>query len=95
MLNEVLEAGPEKVGASFYQKAIKQKKQGGAPLSKGAELAVFLAANESDGITGKLISALWDDWENFPSHKPQLDQSDVYTLRRIVAKDRGFAWGDK
>jgi len=95
MLNEVLEAGPEKVGSTFYQKAMIQKEQGGAPLSKGAELAVFLAAQQSDGITGKLISALWDDWENFPSHKPQLNESDVYTLRRIVAKDRGFNWGDK
>ncbi|MGZ5279168.1 MAG: SDR family NAD(P)-dependent oxidoreductase [Pseudobdellovibrionaceae bacterium] len=95
MLDEVLQAGPEKVGATFYQKAIKQKEQGGAPLNKGAELAVFLGSQQSDGITGKLISAVWDDWENFPSHKEQLKSSDVYTLRRIVAKDRGFQWGDK
>ena len=95
MLDEILEAGPEKVGKAFYEKSLNQKKLGGAPLSKGAELAVFLGSSLSDGITGKLISATWDDWENLSSHKMELEASDVYTLRRIVAKDRGFCWGDK
>jgi 3-oxoacyl-[acyl-carrier protein] reductase len=95
MLNEILEAGPEKVGRIFYEKALKQKEQGGSPLSRGAELAVFLGSSLSDGVTGKLISAMWDDWENFPHHLKELETSDVYTLRRIVAKDRGFNWGDK
>lgn len=95
MLNEILEAGPEKVGQTFYEKALKQREQGGTPLSRGAELAVFLGSSLSDGVTGKLISAMWDDWENFPHHLKELETSDVYTLRRIVAKDRGFNWGDK
>lgn len=95
MLNEILEAGPEKVGQTFYEKALKQREQGGTPLSRGAELAVFLGSSLSDGVTGKLISAMWDDWENFPYHLKELETSDVYTLRRIVAKDRGFNWGDK
>ncbi len=95
MLSEILEAGPEKVGATFYEKALKQKEQGGAPLLRSAELAVFLGSSLSDGITGKLISTMWDDWEGFPDHLKELAASDVYTLRRIVAKDRGFNWGDK
>ncbi len=95
MLNEILEAGPEKVGRAFYEKALNQREQGGTPLSRGAELAVFLGSSLSDGVTGKLISAMWDDWENFPHHLKELETSDVYTLRRIVAKDRGFNWGDK
>ncbi len=95
MLSEILEAGPEKVGRTFYEKALKQKEQGGAPLLRSAELAVFLGSSLSDGITGKLISTMWDDWEGFPHHLKELEASDVYTLRRIVAKDRGFNWGDK
>lgn len=95
MLDEVLEAGPRKVGQTFYKKSLEQKEQGGAPLSRGAELAVFLGSSLSDGITGKLISAMWDDWEDFPHHLKELETGDVYTLRRIVAKDRGFNWGDK
>ena len=49
----------------------------------------------ASGYTGKLISAVWDDWASFPVHLDELSKSDVYTLRRIVAKDRGFGWGDK
>lgn len=95
MLDEVLEAGPEKVGKDFYERALKQKESGGAPLGRGAELALFLASAASDGITAKLISAVWDDWEHWPDHLDELSSSDVYTLRRIAGRDRGFAWGDK
>lgn len=95
MLDEVLEAGPEKVGKDFYERAIKQRDSGGAPLNRGAELAVFLASKASDGITGKLISALWDNWEQWPAHLDRVSGSDVYTLRRIVGRDRGFEAGDK
>lgn len=95
MLDEILEAGPEKVGKTFYERSLKQKESGGSPLGRGAELALFLASAASDGITGKLISAVWDDWEHWPEHLNELSSSDVYTLRRIAGRDRGFEWGDK
>jgi NAD(P)-dependent dehydrogenase (short-subunit alcohol dehydrogenase family) len=94
LLDEVLEAGPEKVGKSFYERSVKQKAEGGSPPERGAELAVFLASAQSDGITGKLISAIWDPWERFPEHLKDLKNSDIYTLRRIIPKDRGMDWGD-
>lgn len=95
MLDEVLAAGPEKVGQAFFDKSIKQKESGGTGFDQGAELAVFLASDASDGITGKLVSALWDNWEHWPEHIVELRTSDVYTLRRIAGRDRGFSWGDK
>ena len=88
LLDEVLEAGPERVGRAFHERAVKQKSEGGAPLERGAALCVFLASADSDGISGKLLSALWDPWEELPRHRDDL-QGDVYTLRRIVPKDRG------
>jgi NAD(P)-dependent dehydrogenase (short-subunit alcohol dehydrogenase family) len=94
LLDEILEAGPSKVGKSFYERAMSQKSSGGTPLERGAALAVFLAAAASDGITGKLISAVWDPWEHFTEHMEDLKKTDIYTLRRIVPKDRGQAWGD-
>lgn len=94
LLDEVLEAGPEHVGESFYQSALKQKAGGGVPLERGAALAVYLGSAASDGLTGKLISARWDPWERFPEHMQDLRDSDVYTLRRIVPGDRGQTWGD-
>jgi NAD(P)-dependent dehydrogenase (short-subunit alcohol dehydrogenase family) len=92
LLDEVLEAGPEKVGKQFYERSLKQQKEGGAPFEKGAKLAVFLASSASDGITGRLLSAVWDDWQNLPSRRAELAKGDVYTLRRIVPEDRGMKW---
>lgn len=94
LIDEVLEAGPEKVGQAFYDRTVKQKQQGGTPLDVGASLAVYLASAASDGITGKLISAVWDPWAELADHRDDL-KGDVYTLRRIVPKDRGQTWGDK
>lgn len=92
LLDEILAAGPEKVGQHFYQQSLKQKEQGGAPLEKGAALAVFLASDESDGISGRLISAIWDPWAKLPAYLSELKISDIYTLRRIVPEDRAKAW---
>ena len=94
MLQEVLNSGPEKVGKDFYENALKQKNIGGTPLKIGTDLVVFLASSASDGITGKLISAPWDKWKDWPDHLGELESSDVYSLRRIVGSDRGFDWGD-
>jgi NAD(P)-dependent dehydrogenase (short-subunit alcohol dehydrogenase family) len=94
MLDEVLQAGPAKVGQAFYERSLKQKQSGGAPLEKGADLIVFLGSSKSDGITGKLISAMWDPWASLPGHLDDLRTTDIYTLRRIVPKDRGKTWGD-
>jgi NAD(P)-dependent dehydrogenase (short-subunit alcohol dehydrogenase family) len=92
MLDDVLTAGPEKVGREAYEQALKQRSDGGVPLEKGVELAVFLASAASDGISGRLLSAVWDDWVNLPRKREQLARSDVFTLRRIVPEDRKGAW---
>jgi NAD(P)-dependent dehydrogenase (short-subunit alcohol dehydrogenase family) len=94
LVDEVLAAGPEKVGAAFYEKNRQWKEKGATPLEFGARLAVYLASRESDGISGKLISAQWDPWEKLHEFKVDLN-SDIYTLRRIVPKDRGKTWGDR
>jgi NAD(P)-dependent dehydrogenase (short-subunit alcohol dehydrogenase family) len=93
LLDEVIEAGPTTVGHAFYEQALRQKAQGGTPMERGASLCVFLASAASDGITGKLISAVWDPWESLSEHVDELRDSDIYTLRRIVPKDRGEGWG--
>lgn len=94
LLDEILKAGPEKVGASFYQQSLNQQASGGTPLNLGAELCVFLASAKSNGITGKLISAVWDPWKSLADYIHEIKHSDIYTLRRIIPKDRGKSWGD-
>ncbi len=93
MLDEALAAGPERIGEDLYARLREQRRSGGASPQRAAELAVFLGSAASDGITGKLLSAVWDPWWELPQHADVLG-SDVYTLRRIVPADRGFDWGD-
>lgn len=95
LLDDILAAGPDLVGADFFEHATRQKAEGGVPLARGAELAVFLASAASDGITGKIVSAVWDNWTAWPEHVEELTRSDAYSLRRITGRDRGLAWGDK
>ena len=93
-VDHVLAAGPEKVGKAFFEKNKKWSEEGAVPLELGANLAIYLASAASDGITGKLISAQWDPWETLHVFKADLN-SDIYTLRRIVPRDRGKKWGEK
>jgi 3-oxoacyl-[acyl-carrier protein] reductase len=93
MLDELLAQGPEAVGAVFHERMLAIKADGGTPLEKGAALVLFLASPVSDGITGRLLSAVWDPWADLADHKAELAGSDVYTLRRVVPADRGFGWG--
>jgi NAD(P)-dependent dehydrogenase (short-subunit alcohol dehydrogenase family) len=96
MLDEILLAGVETVGNFFYEGALKQKITGGASMDHASDLALFLGSSKSDGISGKLISAIWDNWEQWPHHISELNKTDAYTLRRIVGADRNIKkWGDK
>jgi NAD(P)-dependent dehydrogenase (short-subunit alcohol dehydrogenase family) len=92
LLDEVLAAGPDKVGRDFYERSLQQRDGGGAPLEKGAALATYLASAVSDGISGRLFSAVWDDWQRLAEKRDALAKSDIYTLRRITPEDRGQKW---
>jgi 3-oxoacyl-[acyl-carrier protein] reductase len=92
LVDSVLNAGPELIGKEFYEKNLKWKNEGATSPELGANLVWFLANYHSDKITGKLISAQWDDWKNLPLHLKELNSSDIYCLRRIVPEDRNKNW---
>jgi NAD(P)-dependent dehydrogenase (short-subunit alcohol dehydrogenase family) len=94
LLREAVAEGPEKLGARIHQQMSKAVEQGGSPPQKAAALCAFLLSDVSDGINGRLISAIWDDWPSLPDHLEEIRTSDIYTLRRILPKDRGKTWGD-
>jgi 3-oxoacyl-[acyl-carrier protein] reductase len=91
MLEAVLRARPEKVG-SEYSRALEQKGKGGVPPARAAELVVYLLSPASAGISGRLISAVWDPWPQLALHAADLAAGDIYTLRRITPEDRGKKW---
>lgn len=91
MLREISRAGEAAAGAE-YTRAVEAMAKTDTLPSRATDLCLFLASPASPGITGKLISAVWDPWENLASHADELKNSDIYTLRRIVPKDRGGDW---
>ena len=92
MIEQVLEAGQELVGDEFFKKNQNWKQNGATSMELGTNLAVYLSSDDSNGVTGKLISAQWDDWKNFGNHLNDLQNSDIYTIRRIVPEDRNKKW---
>ncbi len=95
MLRDIVEKREAAVGQQEYGIASRVMAEGGASMDVVAELCNFLASDASRGVTGKLVSAVWDDWRKWPDHIDELSARDVYTLRRIVGRDRGLLWGDK
>ena len=83
LMDEVLAAGAA-AGDKMLAQARRQKEAGGVPPERAAALAVFLASNDSGGLSGRLISAVWDDWESMNGRIDQIMASDLYTLRRVV-----------
>ncbi len=86
LLDQVLVAG-ERAGKQFYAKAKEQKANGGTPADTAAELTVFLASPAAAGVTGRLISAVWDDWKSLPERAQELRRSALFTLRRIDGRN--------
>jgi 3-oxoacyl-[acyl-carrier protein] reductase len=95
MLAAVDRAGAEAAGEKELAAARKALAGGDKTMAAAVELVVFLASDASDGVTGKLISAVWDNWRDFPARADELRGSDVFTLRRIAGRDRGLPWCDK
>ncbi len=84
LIDDLLAAGPEKVGREAYERFLKQKQEGGVSPQKAADLCLFLASNEANEITGKILSAVWDNYRKFPLFKNEICNPDTYNLRRTT-----------
>jgi NAD(P)-dependent dehydrogenase (short-subunit alcohol dehydrogenase family) len=79
MTDEILSAGEDRAGRREIEDAQQIRVTGGVSPEKQINLALFLASERSNHITGKLIHVN-DDWRRFEREnmKPEL-----YTLRRV------------
>jgi len=94
LLSQMIEAGSNRIGESLYRKSLQRFEGNFDFYQKPFNLIEFLIENQAERITGKLISAEWDDWKSWANHIDVLSNSDLYTLRRIIGRDRGVDWGD-
>jgi len=95
LVDEFIRAGVENLGEDYFREVERQKNSGEDSFARASSLAVYLASQKSDGITGRLISAIWDPWENLQDHAEDIASSDIYTIRRITPADRGKTWGER
>ena len=94
LLDQMLDAGPDRIGRNLFTKSMAKAESPTDSTPQAIKLIDFLASDASIGINGKLISAEWDNWAEWPSHLHEIKNSDVYTLRRVTGRDRGQDWGD-
>ena len=93
--DQVLAAG-ERAGDLLGRiRKLRETGEGGVPRELPAALVVFLASDESDGLTGKLIAAAYDGWESWDADRIvevmsapwfTLRRMDPYTLRPLMDK---------
>jgi len=85
MWDEMRAAG-EAGGPILLQELKRMDEGGGASPDRAAGLVVFLASDESNRLTGRLLSAVWDDWEHLANRMDEIAPSEVFTLRRVPLK---------
>lgn len=74
----------QEAGAEFiYALGQKVTSGGGASVDRATDLAVFLASDDSGLLSGRLISATADDFDNMPAQTAAIMASDALTLRRV------------
>jgi 3-oxoacyl-[acyl-carrier protein] reductase len=89
---QTLDAGDALAGGAFVAKTKAELAKGGVPVSVPARTVAFLLSSLAADITGRFVAAPYDDWEKWPDHLAQIRGSDLFTLRRIVPRDRGMEW---
>jgi len=98
--DSVLAAG-ERAGDLLQRiRRLRETGEGGTPREVPAELAVFLASDDSHNLTGRLISAPNDKWESWTDERIEhvmsqpwftLRRMDPFTLRPLLEEMRAEA----
>jgi NAD(P)-dependent dehydrogenase (short-subunit alcohol dehydrogenase family) len=73
-------------GKKEWEIANRLSKNNDEKIKKVIKLIEFLM--ETDGISGKIISAQWDNLDEIKKNKENIQNTDIYTLRRILPNDR-------
>jgi len=80
MTDEIIQAGPQKAGRREFEEAEQIRFTGGVPADKQIHLALFLASERSNHVSGKLINVN-DDWKRLEHSNMN---PEAYTLRRVL-----------
>jgi 3-oxoacyl-[acyl-carrier protein] reductase len=85
--NKTIKSGPSLTGTNFYDMTKKMIETGGVSSDYTCKLVHFFLSKKSDKISGKFISANWDNWNEAKFIKSLRKDNDFATLRRIDNKN--------
>ena len=85
MFYDQLKTNKDLLGEENLKTLLDQEASGGESPDNACELALFLASQSDNVFNGRVISAVWDDWEKI-SNNPSI-KNDDFKMRRIVPKD--------
>lgn len=80
---EEMRAAGASGGPMLLEELKRMDETGGTVPERAAGLVAFLASERSGKLTGRLLSAQWDDWENLETQMDRIASSDAGTLRRV------------
>ncbi|MBS7610080.1 hypothetical protein KEJ19_05895 [Candidatus Bathyarchaeota archaeon] len=96
MVEQIVAAG-EKAGREALAEAKRILEGGGVGFEPVTSPAIFLAPEEANGLTGRLLGAVWDDWRILSEgcRVGEVMEKGLFTLRRIdgvffIPKDRNI-----
>ena len=67
----------------MYEKGVQVTSGGGASIERAAELAVLLGSDDCGELSGRLIRAALDTFEEIPARVDEIMASDALLLRRV------------
>lgn len=83
MWEEVRDMAYEAGDMEMYEKGVQVTSGGGASIERAAQLAVMLGSDECGALSGRLIRANLDAFEDIPANIDAIMESDAYLLRRV------------
>ena len=83
MWDEMTEAAARVGADQIHETGLRVTSGGGASIDRCADLAVWLAGSDADGLSGRMISAFTDDFESLSPSIPDIMASELYTIRRV------------
>jgi len=80
-----LDAGENMAGEEHYELTLQKMKEGAVSMELVVDCVRCMLGDETRGLTGKTVSASFDPWHSdaFQLHINELNDSDLYTMRRI------------
>ena len=83
MWEEVRDMAYEAGDMEMYEKGVQVTSGGGASIERAAQLAVILGSDQCGSLSGRLIRANLDTFEDIPANADAIMASDAYLLRRV------------